>query len=252
MMAPWSRAEWEAGTLCEDAFSLIVKMSAILGLTDFSGDPYVLEHWRHADAGGDWTQDGAEHLLAWMQMDVRTAGPPGLPPQERRRLLPVQSSLEVVRVALERVGGVALTEVDAIVPLHLMANPAIRLATGRDWLLLGSKAAERQAVLIEVEAGEAHGASRNQPGIIECMQTLGGEVLGAIEVRSSELRQESDILGKEGFLNRSFSYRSMQLECSTPRWAVDFAAWAIDLVAHAYRSSGMDHSALIAVRRADL
>jgi hypothetical protein len=52
-MAPWARAQWERGELHEDAFSLIVQRSQMLGLAEFSADPHAIEHWGARGCGRD-------------------------------------------------------------------------------------------------------------------------------------------------------------------------------------------------------
>ncbi|MGH2942782.1 MAG: hypothetical protein ACRDLN_08430 [Solirubrobacteraceae bacterium] len=213
-----------------------------------TADLHAIEHWGHADAGGTWT---SEDLLGWLQMDVRTAARHReLPASDRTRLLPIQSSLTVVEQALERIGSVELTEVDAIVPLGFMADAAGRLAVGRDWLQLGSGDAGRQ-IAVHVDVDAPRDTPLDVAGIVECMTALGGEVLGPIDVRPRDPDANPAGPPAAQFVGRSFSAGATRLACATHRWSVDFAAWTIELVAHACRRPGVEGGLLVAVRRED-
>jgi hypothetical protein len=236
-MHPGVRTQWEAGELEEDAFSLIAKRSEILGLAEFSGDRHAIAHWGHCDAGGTWTQDGAEHLLAWLQVDVRTDATAG-----ERRLLPIASTLAVVRDALAQVGALTLTEADAIVPLGLMADPLSRLAAGRDWLLSAPAGGPRRKLVVTLDAGGS--AAKLDPGHLEeSLGLLGDEVLGPVAVAPAR----SDALPAE-FLQHRFTRGAVELRATTSSWSVDTAAWVIEHAARACMAAGVREPLLIAVR----
>jgi hypothetical protein len=247
-MAPWARARWDRGELDEDAFSLIVRRSEMLGLAEFSADRHAIEHWGHADAGGTWSPDGREELLAWLQMDVRTAARhPELPARDETRPLPVQSSLAVVREALGRIGSVALTEVDAIVPLEFMADASSRVAVGRDWLLVGASDAAGD-IPVHVDVAALRGDQPDGARLAQHMTAIGGEVLGPIERRPRDPDEHDTTAPAEPFLGRAFPARATRLACQTTCWSVDLAAWTVELVANACRQLGVRHELLVAVR----
>lgn len=121
-MADGVRAQWDAGELEEDVFGLVVSRSEILGFAEFGGDRHAIEHWGHCDAGGTWTQDGAEHLLAWLQVDVPVgAGSGASPGHEPKRLLPIASTdLGPPRAGALHPAALPLS------PLHARRRPAAR------------------------------------------------------------------------------------------------------------------------------
>jgi len=249
-MAPWARAQWDRGELDEDAFCLIVRRSEMLGLAEFSADRHAIEHWGHADAGGTWSPDGREELLAWLQMDVRTAARhPELPACDQTRLLPIQSSFAVVHEALGRIGSVELTEVDAIVPLEFMSDAASRVAAGRDWLLVEASDATRD-ILVHVDVAALRGDQPDGTRLVESMTAIGGEVLGPLDVRPRDPDASRAVAPAEPFLGRSFPARATRLAGQTACWSVDFAAWTVELVAHSCRQLGSSGDLLIAVRAA--
>lgn len=246
-MAPWAHARWERGELDEDASSLIARRSEVLGHADFSGDRHAIEHWGHADAGGTWSPDGREELLAWLQMDVRTAARhPELPARDETWPLPIQSSLAVVHEALGRIGSVELTEVDAIVPLELMADAASRVAVGRDWLLVGASDAARD-IPVHVDVAALRADQPDGARLAEAVAAIGGEVLGPIELRPHD-PDERGTAPAAPFLGRAFPARATRLACHTATWSLDLAAWTVELVAHACRQMGIRHELLVAVR----
>jgi hypothetical protein len=241
-MAAGVRALQDAGELDEDAFGLVVKRSELLGFTEFSGDRHAIEHWGHCDAGGTWTQDGEEHLLAWLQADVRTGGG-GRPARDGRRLLPIAATLAVLDDVLEHIGVVALAEADAIVPLAFMADPISRLASGRDWLTRTPDAGPPHDVIITLEAGGS--SSKLAPDrLAEGMACVGEELLGPIAVQPAQDRPRD-------FLHRRFTRGAAELRGATSCWSVDLAAWAIELTARACLVLGVRESVLIAVRRGE-
>lgn len=234
-LAPWARAELDGGDLDVDAFSLIAARSTMLGLADLHGRPHGAEHWGPADSGGDWNQDGGEHILAWMQMIIDDAG-----------LVPIQSSFAVIEDVVNRMGRTSVTQLDAIVPLELMADPAARIATGRDWLALGCANAERVPVLVDVDGERFRNTTGHERGIIDCMRAVAGEVIDTIDLEREEWAGDDE---SRRFINRHFSPNAVRLRCRSPRWTVDFGAWLIELVAYACLSSNVKGNVQVAVRR---
>jgi hypothetical protein len=247
-LTPWARDAWSDEPHDEDACGPLTDRSAMLGLADFHGRPQGGEQWGPAGCGGDWRGDGAEHLLAWMQMLITSAAQPQ-GGHRRKGLVPIGSSFGVIEDVLERIGTASITQLDAIVPLDLMADPVARVVSGRNWVALGSEAAERIPVVIEIDAERSRNTARHEPDIVECMSAVGGEVLGPIRSGLGEETREDDA---RRFLNRSFSRNSVRLSCVIPGWTTDSGAWLIEFAAYACLSAKLGGSALIAVRRGDL
>jgi hypothetical protein len=240
------QAQWEADGFDEDVFDLVVARSEILGFAEFGGERRAVGHWGHCDAGGTWTNDGEEHLLAWLQVHVRgDEGAAGSAGHEAKRLLPIASTLTVLRDALEHIGTVTLTEADAIVPLGLMADPISRIAVGQGWLLSALRTGPRDELVITIEAGGSV-AKLADDCLADGMRLLGEELLGPISERPAE---EPDRPGE--FLYRRFTRGAIQLRATTPVWSVDLVAWAIELTARACHALGVRESVLISVRRGE-
>ncbi len=214
----------------------------MLGFVEPEGDAAA---WAQLDAGGAWTQDGEEHLLAWTQMDVRAAcADPDRPPRDRPRLLPIGAALLVAEQALEHLGSVDVLEADAIVPLRLMADPVARLAVGRDWLLAGDGGTACDHVVVVVDAGGSANKSLRSGGLVDTMMLIGEGALGAVTVLPSQPRPPE-------FVHRVFAPNSVALRCEMARWSVAAAAWVIELVARSCRELRTGPDVMISVRRGD-
>ncbi|MER5778356.1 hypothetical protein ABT144_29500 [Streptomyces sp. NPDC002039] len=71
---PWIGQVSADHDLDEDLFSLAVKRAGAYGWsTTLLGAQNTLggQRWEHADAGGDWSQDGQEHRVAWVVHEFR-------------------------------------------------------------------------------------------------------------------------------------------------------------------------------------
>jgi hypothetical protein len=211
------RARWEEGSLEPDAFSLIASWSSILDFADFTGADDASVQWSHCDAGGDWTQDGEERLIAWLQADVGAG-----------RHLPLQSCFNVLERAVTRVGEVSVHELQAIVPLASGSVPAGRLAEQRDWLALGAA-----------------------PGRVLAGVDIGGraadEVLATFAELADGKAERVEYGGDRGFAGRTMPADALWLECQVRgEWSVELGAWVIGLLAHACRGAGDDMLVVVA------
>lgn len=246
----WARRQWSEGTPEEDAFSLIAKWSELLGVASFADDRYVIEHWGHCDAGGTWTEDGAEHLLAWLQMDLRTRHRhPEVSVNDPRRALPTHLATQVLEAILRRVGEVAISEVSAVLPLARV-SPDLqgRVVSGRDWLTMEGEQTARRRIVVHLDVAPSHGAYPTDR-LVETMQTLGGDRLGTMALRSAEgrsvARRETD---EEPPPLWQLERGGVEFECSAPAWNVVLGAWFIELVAWACSAASVGGIATIAVR----
>jgi hypothetical protein len=241
-----------SGPIDEDAFSLVAKWSELLGLVSFSGDPYVTEHWAHCDAGGDWTQDGAEHLLAWLQVDldvpnshadVRSGDP--------RRPVPIHSTAQVLHTILLRVGSVELAEVAVAIPLaRVPPTQEARVAVGRDWLLAGAEPASERRVVVKLDVAPRPGGGYATDRLLTELEDRAGDVVRGVVVRPAEhrrsSRRESD---DEPPPLWQLEDAGVEFECSVPEWNVMTGAWLLDLLLVAYSTHSVVGTATISARR---
>lgn len=110
----------------EDAFSLIYKRAAALGLSDLGPQYPPCIQWYQDEAGGDWTADGTVRELAWLQA--------GLPAEVRR--IPLVATITVLADAVRRVGQADFTGIHAVVPMNLAGDARGPLADAADWFAL--------------------------------------------------------------------------------------------------------------------
>jgi len=97
-----------------DLFALAVKRAAAYGWssTRFSaGAELGGQRWGHADAGGDWSQDGRVRQLAWLTVYPAT--------DLREQHLPVLPLTRVMVESLGRVGELDFTGLTVRVPMRL-------------------------------------------------------------------------------------------------------------------------------------
>ena len=183
----------------------------------FAGADDASVQWSHCDAGGDWTQDGEERLLAWLQADTG-----------KGRRLPLQSCFNVLETALTRVGEVSVRELQAIVPLASGSVPAGHLAEQRDWLALGAAPGR---VVAGVDIG-----SRAADEVFATFAELA-------DGRASRVEPG----GERSFAVRTMPADALWLECQVRgEWSVELGAWVIGLIARACRGAGDDVLVVVA------
>jgi hypothetical protein len=120
-----------------------------------------------------------------------------------------------VREALGRIGSVALTEVDAIVPLEFMADASSRVAVGRDWLLVGASDAARD-IPVHVDVAALRADQPDGARLVQHMTAIGGEVLGNIELRPHDPDEHDTTAPAAPFLGRE-SATSFSSPCDERR-----------------------------------
>jgi hypothetical protein len=225
-----------AGTLEVDAFSLIASSASVLGFTSFAGDQAAEPvQWGHCDAGGDWTQDGAEHQLAWLQADLPLG--PG-------RTLPLQAAFAVIERALRRVGAVEVRAFDAVLPLATHRPDAGRLAEQRDWLALGpAEAAAERDLIVRLDA-ERSVSDDLAPHVARALSELAGNELTAIaSVTSTTSLPTVPPLGPH-----DMAADAPALVCRARSWGFDVGPWVIGLVAAAAAEYGVARDLRVVVR----
>ncbi|MEW2134790.1 hypothetical protein [Streptomyces sp. NPDC005435] len=139
---PWIARVSADHDLDEDVYSLAVKRAAAYGWSSVHlgpGQELGGRRWEHADAGGDWSQDGKVRRLAWLTVH------PGTDPPARH--LPVLPMTQVLTDALHRVGEVRFTALRSLVPLALASDTGFDLRGDADWFALSDPAARADITL---------------------------------------------------------------------------------------------------------
>ncbi|MEU9401653.1 hypothetical protein [Streptomyces sp. NPDC048242] len=198
----------------EDVYSLVVKRAAAYGWSSTHLSPGQAlggRRWEHADAGGDWSQDGAVRQLARLTVHPAT----DLPAQH----LPVLPMTQVLTDALHRIGKVRFTALRSRVPVALAPDTGFDLRGDADWFALSDPAA-RTDITVSV--------SPTPP--------VAAEQLAARVTRLSQ-----------GHVCLSPSPDSLALQGTAPEWTPQAAAWITEIVIDALRASGVHTDAEITV-----
>ncbi|MGH1554721.1 hypothetical protein ACRAWF_30730 [Streptomyces sp. L7] len=140
-------------------FSLVVKRAAAYGWssTRFSaGTELGGQRWGHADAGGDWSQDGRVRRLAWLTGYPAT----GL----REQHLPVLPMTRVMTDSLARVGESDFTGLTVRVPVQLAPDTRFDLVGDADWFALSAPDARTEVSVSRPGPGRHRGGTGARTG----------------------------------------------------------------------------------------
>ncbi|MER5779273.1 hypothetical protein ABT144_34310 [Streptomyces sp. NPDC002039] len=163
---PWIGQVSADHDLDEDLFSLAVKRAGAYGWsTTLLGAQNTLggQRWEHADAGGDWSQDGQEHRVAWL-----TVYPAADMRGQHLRVLPMVRTLTD---ALQRVGRLRFTELRVHAPPALARDAGFDLRAAADWFALSSPEARTDVMATARTDAEAARAAHLGPGCRPCCRT---------------------------------------------------------------------------------
>ncbi|WP_405842402.1 hypothetical protein [Streptomyces sp. NBC_01518] len=216
---PWIGQVSADHDLDEDLFALAVKRAAAYGWssTRFSaGAELGGQRWGHADAGGDWSQDGRVRQLAWLTVYPAT----GL----REQHLPVLPLTRVMVDSLGRVGELDFTGLTVRVPVRLAPDTRFDLVGDSDWFALAAPDARTEAVV---------------------------SVLGAVGTEAEQLR-ELVVRRGHGQLRaelRPGAHDRTAFSCDLPEWTPDAAAWLAEVFVDALRAVGVRDTVEIAITR---
>ncbi len=221
--------------LDEDLFSLAVKRAAAYGWSSTflpADRPLGGQRWDHADAGGDWSQDGRTRQLAWL------LGYPAVDLQGQR--LPIRPMTRVLMDSLERVSSVSFHGLRTRVPVSLSPDIGFDLSADADWFSLarlGSTVHITAVVTCEAElnAAELSGLANDRgygrftarvapPGAVSSDGEITMSPTGVVRPKASTI-----LMGV------------------APEWTPDSAAWVTEILVDSLRSSGIRESVEIAV-----
>ncbi|MEV6422251.1 hypothetical protein [Streptomyces sp. NPDC051662] len=242
-LEPWIRRAHEDDGLEEDMYSLVVKRTVAYGLSSFHTGGPEGERWGHNDAGGDWTQDGKVHQLAWLQVAVSE----DLPGQR----IPIQPAATVLRDVLTRLGRFRLTGLHTVAPLQLAPDGRADLVDAAAWFALADPDPGASAGLtVSVWAPETAGLSGRASDLLAAAQeraydamTIGPAPAGAATTSG----QDGLGLPLAGEVQTEGMRPGPAFHCRVPEWSLDVAAWTTEIFVDALRSTGTTAPALITV-----
>ncbi|MFI6404914.1 hypothetical protein [Streptomyces sp. NPDC050548] len=236
--------------LDEDLFSLVVKRAAAYGWssTRFSaGSELGGQRWGHADAGGDWSQDGRVRRLAWLTGYPAT----GL----REQHLPVLPMTRVMTDSLARVGESDFTGLTVRVPVQLAPDIRFDLVGDADWFALSAPDA-RTEVVVSVLGPVGTAAERVRELVVqrghgqlhaEQVTEGTGKVTGAGTGAGAGRAGAPMDAGRAG--RRAGAYDRATFACDLPEWTPDAAAWLAEVFIDALRTVGVRDTVEIAIVR---
>ncbi|MFI5755449.1 hypothetical protein [Streptomyces sp. NPDC051569] len=205
--------------LDEDLFSLAVKRAEAYGWSSTvlgAGNELGGRRWVHADAGGDWSQDGQARQLAWLTVYPAS--------DLQAQHLPVLPMARVLTDVLQRVGELRLTGLRVRVPMRLARDAGFRLRAAADWFSLASPDA-RTDVTVTISTG---------PGVCVAEVLDVAARCGHGHLRIHETKTDS-------------STPDIVLAGTSPEWTSDAGAWITEVIIESLRVSGVRAPVEIAV-----
>jgi hypothetical protein len=221
--------------LDEDLFSLAVKRAAAYGWSSThlgAGAELGGRRWDHADAGGDWSQDGRVRQLAWLTVYPAT----GLQAQH----LPVLPMTQVLLDALRRVGQLHLTGLRVRTPVQFAPDTGFDLRAEADWFSLAAPDATTDVtVTISTES------SVSPTQVCDLAVQRG---YGHLHLKQAPPCLDSDV-APSAVLSVEVPVQEpgMTLTGSIPEWTSDAAAWVAEVIIDSLRASGARAPAEITV-----
>lgn len=237
---PWIGRVSADYDLDEDLFSLAVKRAAAYGWSSTllgAGQELSGQRWGHADAGGDWSQDGRVRQLAWLTV-YPTAG-------LRAQHLPVRPMTQVLTDALHRMGVLHFTGLRVQAPVRLAPDAGFDLRADVDWFSLASPDAKANVTVTISTESSVTGTlvcdlvAQRGHGLLHIEQThrhaSGAEGITppASPLGVDDMPREPDMV---------FTVRA-------PEWTPDAAAWIAEVAVDSLRAAGVRAPARITVHR---
>ncbi|WP_030686791.1 hypothetical protein [Streptomyces sp. NRRL B-1347] len=187
--------------------------------------------WAHEDVGGDWTQDGAVHQLAWLGAGVSTDPPrPGVP---------VRPIALVLSEALARVGAVTFTGLHALLPLEATErDTAFHQIELVPWFDLADPDARYEVVVtVSCRPGEGGADEHDAAALREAVRERAQDAVDVFEkVADGELPGLALDLGRSAHTDGMREV--IRFGCGTREWSPDIAVWLVEMTAEALRDAG--------------
>ncbi|WP_447035612.1 hypothetical protein [Streptomyces sp. DSM 118878] len=228
------------GSVEEDLLFLAVDRAGSYGWRTVGGllhedGEVTAEHeptaWAHEEVGGDWTQDGEVHRLAWLGAGVRTDPPrPGLP---------VRPIALVLSEALARVGAVTFTGLHALLPLRATErDTAFHQIELAPWFGLADPDA-RYEVVVTVSCRPGEGGADEHDAAALC-EAVREKSQGAVDVFAPVTKGGLPglDLDLDGAVHTEGMREAIRFGCGTREWSPDMAVWLVEMTAEALRDAG--------------
>ncbi|MGW1375773.1 hypothetical protein ACWD6P_16085 [Streptomyces sp. NPDC002446] len=228
------------GSVEEDLLGLAIDRAGSYGWQTVSswlneGGEVTAHHeptaWAHQEVGGDWTQDGRVHQLAWLGAGILTDPPrPGLP---------VRPIALVLSEALARAGAVTFTGLHALLPLPAAErNTAFHQAELAPWFGLADPDARYEVAVTVCRRPGAGGVAEGAAAAV--CEAVRETAQGAVDV--SVAAAEGGLPGLALDLGRTVHTDGMRevmrLGCRTREWSPDIAVWLVEMAADGLRRAG--------------
>ncbi|MGS2590075.1 hypothetical protein [Streptomyces hebeiensis] len=227
---PWIGRVSADYDLDEDLFSLAVKRAATYGWSSALlgvGQELSGQRWGHADAGGDWSQDGRVRQLAWLTV-YPTVG-------LRAQHLPVRPMTQVLTDALHRMGVLHFTGLRVQAPVRLAPDASFDLRADADWFSLASPDAKAN-VTVAISTG-----SNVTETLVRDLVAQRGHGLLHIEQTHRHSPDSGGVAPSASPLGLDDVPRApdMVFTVSAPEWTPDAAAWIAEVVVDSLRAAGV-------------
>ncbi|MCL7380232.1 hypothetical protein [Streptomyces sp. 35G-GA-8] len=242
-LEPWIRRAHEDDSLEEDMYSLVVKRTVAYGLSSFHAGGPEGERWGHNDAGGDWTQDGKVHQLAWLQVAVSE--------DLRGQRIPVQPAVTVLRDVLTRLGRFRPTGLHTLAPLQLAPDARADLVDAAAWFALADPdPATSVDLTVSVWAPETADLPDRASDLLTEAQERTYDAMTirpAPPTKATTTAQDGLDLPLAGEVQAEGMRPGPAFHCRVHEWSLDVAAWTTEIFVDALRSTGTRAPALITV-----
>ncbi|MDT0574258.1 hypothetical protein RM704_43570 [Streptomyces sp. DSM 3412] len=198
--------------------------------------------WAQEEVGGDWTDDGRVHQLAWAQAGVLSDSVlPGLP---------VRPIALVLSETLARVGEVTFTGLHALLPLRAGdRNTAFHQTELAPWFGLADPDARHEVVV--TVSGLPTACALDEDDVMSVCDAVRDMAQDSVTDFSSSAAEVGLPPGLELDLDRVLHTQGMRevarFGCRTREWSPDVAVWLLEMVADGLRGAGLSTQLVITV-----
>ncbi|QGG39889.1 hypothetical protein [Aeromicrobium yanjiei] len=233
---PWIVAGKANDSLpADDTFSLAIVRAVTIDAAWPEGYGVSSTRWHQGEAGEDWTSDGQERELCWLQIE---------PLVDPNRPLPTGVALSVLSDVLGRIGDWTFSGAHAVVPIRQGVTPLLSASSTRSWFELGDP------------------QNRRDFNICVSLEGQNDDVLDTANFRDSLNYYGAGLVSFEDLGGHSSARRitgddivhsvdnglTMWFSCQAREWTVDLASWVIDLVGGCLRENGATGFTAISVQ----
>jgi hypothetical protein len=193
--------------------------------------------WGPCDSGADLESPGDQVSRGWTHVDLRPAGGASAPDD-----VPVSALLRSTWDALELYGAIALSGVDAIVPMADAGRAMWRRVAGS--VVRDPDRASGSPASVLVEAGPRHREDWDRSLVL-------GELseLAMVDQSAAAGDEPPEALAAAPHPFPSRSTYPLRVRVELPAWTIDDAAWLAEAVSVAWRRAGVTDAIGLAITR---